>query len=80
VDRSLATELVSRLREVDGPLNAAAEAVEKIQDPERKRAFRRAIAEVIGLIYTDLLIPIGRDFPDLLPDKSDLERTKPSQG
>ena len=75
VERSLAIEIVSRLRELDRPLNAALDAVEKIKDAGEKRAFRRAIAAVTGAIYTDLLVPIGKDFPDLLPDTDDLDRT-----
>lgn len=75
VDRALAAEITSHLLELDEPLNAALAAVEKLRDGEQKRAFRRAIAGVTAAIYTDLLVPIGREFPDLLPDKDDLDRT-----
>jgi len=75
VDRALAAEITSHLLELDEPLNAALAAVEKLRDGEQKRAFRRAIAGVTAAIYTDLLVPIGREFPDLLTDKDDLDRT-----
>jgi hypothetical protein len=38
VDQSLAIEIVSRLRELGGPLNAAAEAMDKIEDPRARKS------------------------------------------
>lgn len=77
MERSIAVELAAQLKKLDGPLGAAAEVVEKIKDENQKRAFRRAIAETIGTIYTELQIPIGREYPDLLPDEDDRRRTEP---
>ena len=50
-------------------------AVEKIQDMDQRRIFRRALAAIVGEVYTEIYVPIGREFPDLLPDQQDLERT-----
>jgi hypothetical protein len=75
VERSTATEIVGHLRSLDEPLNAAMAAVEKIQNIEQRRTLRRALASIVGAVYTDLLVPIGKDFPDLLPDKDDLDVT-----
>jgi hypothetical protein len=75
MDRALAAKIISHLKELDGPLNAAMSTVEKLKDAEQRRAFRRALAGVTAAVYTDLMVPIGREFPDLLPDKGDLDRT-----
>jgi len=73
MERSTAIEIVSQLKALDGPLNAAMAAVENIQGSEQRRAFQRALAMVVGAIYTDLFVPIGAEFPDLLPDKDDAD-------
>jgi len=75
MERSTAIEIVRHLKALDDPLNAAIEAVEKIQSVEQRRAFRRALADVVGAVYTELFVPIGREFPDLLPDKEDVDNT-----
>jgi hypothetical protein len=73
MERSTAIEIVSRLKALDSPLNTAMAAVEKVGDMEQRRAFRRALARVVADIYTELLVPIGKEFPDLLPDKQDAD-------
>jgi hypothetical protein len=70
-------EIVSQLKALDGPLNAAMAAVEGIEDVEQRRIFRRALAAVVGAVYTDLFVPIGKEFPDLLPDHQDVDNTSP---
>jgi hypothetical protein len=68
-------EIAGHLKALDGPLNAAMAAAEKIQDVDQRRAFRRALASVVGSVYTDLFVPIGKEFPDLLPDQQDVDNT-----
>jgi len=75
MERSTAIEIVRHLKALDGPMNAAIEAVEKIQNMEQRRAFRRALANIVGAVYTELFVPIGMEFPDLLPDKQDVDNT-----
>ncbi|EBU6660313.1 nuclear receptor NHR-99, partial [Salmonella enterica subsp. enterica serovar Enteritidis] len=43
--------------------------IEKIDDDKIKRLFRRSIANVIGMIYLELMSPIIEEYPDLDPDK-----------
>ena len=75
MERDTAVEIVGHLKALDGPMNAAMAAVEKIEDVEQRRMFRRALAAVVGAVYTDLFVPIGKEFPDLLPDKQDFDST-----
>jgi len=41
----------------------------KIADDEERRAFRRVLAQIMGL-YTDLIVSVANQYPDLDPDKS----------
>jgi hypothetical protein len=75
MERSTAKEIVEHLKAADGPVNAAIEAVGKIRDVEQRRAFRRALVDIVGTVYTELFVPIGKEFPDLLPDNDDVART-----
>ena len=40
----------------------------KITDEEERKAFRRTLAQIMGL-YTDLVVRIAHQHPDLDPDK-----------
>jgi len=75
MERSTAIEIARQLKALDRPINKAIVAVEKIQNVDQRRAFRRALASVVGTVYTELFVPIGKEFPDLLPDKQDLDKT-----
>ena len=40
----------------------------RITDEEERKAFRRTLAQIMGL-YTDLVVRIAHQYPDLDPDK-----------
>ena len=69
MDKTTATELMKRVIDLDPPLNAAAGVIEGIADEEERKQFRRAIAEIAGRVYIDLIMPIEKQYPDLNPDK-----------
>lgn len=75
MERDTAVEIVTHLKALDGPINSAMMAVEQIKDLEQRRVFRRALAGVVGSVYMELFVPIGREFPDLLPDEEDQKKT-----
>jgi hypothetical protein len=52
----------------------------EIVDEEERRAFRRKLAQIIGL-YMDLLVSVVRQYPDLdpHPDPGDLDSKPPSK-
>jgi hypothetical protein len=75
VDRVLAVDITDKLKDLNGPLNEVMVAIEKITDVEQRRTFRRTMAGVVATIYTEIQIPIGTAFPDLLPDGDDLNKT-----
>ena len=76
MERKIADDIVSALKALDEPLNRAMGIVEGIADTEQRAKFRKALARVVGLIYTDLYVPIGREYSDLLPDEEDVRKTE----
>lgn len=68
MERLIAEKLAEQFLALDGPLNVAAELAEKIEDPTEKKAVRRAIAEVVATVYTDLIRLVARQYPDLDPE------------
>jgi hypothetical protein len=67
MDKVLGKALVEHFLALDGPLNAAAALAEDIADENERKAIRGAIAEVGMTIYTDLIRPVTRIYPDLEP-------------
>jgi hypothetical protein len=63
--RLVAKEILQHVKALDGPLNAAMHAVEQIDDAAEKKLLRKALASVVGLVYTDVVLVIQKRFPDL---------------
>jgi len=72
MERSTAVEIINHLKALDDPMNAAMAAVEKIQDMDQRRIFRQAFAAIVGEVYSEICVPIGREFPELLPRLSEI--------
>ena len=72
MERSIAEEILQHVKALDGPLNAAMHAVEQIDDVAEKKLLRKALASVVGLVYTDVVVEIQKRFPDLAgPEDAD---------
>ncbi len=69
VDKNLAERLLEKLNEINAPFNDAVELVEQISDIHEKKRFRRGLAELMGHAYTDLMMPIHDQYPELNPFK-----------
>ena len=76
MERSVAEELMRALLALDGPLNRATELTGKIADLDERKAARRVIAEITSNVYTELIRPIVRQYPDLDPEGSADKATK----
>lgn len=73
MDRSLAKQLIDLALALDAPLNTATELTDQIPDTEERKAVRRAIAEITGTAYSELILPIVRQYPDLDPERSEAQ-------
>lgn len=74
MERRIGEKLMQLLLSLDEPLNEATALSRELADPEEQKAVRRVIGEVTGRIYTDLMVPIIRQYPDLDPDKKSRKR------
>jgi hypothetical protein len=66
MDRAVATEIMDILA-AGQELGALDTLSLKISDDEERRAFRRTLAQIMGL-YTDLIVSVAHQYPDLDPD------------
>jgi hypothetical protein len=69
MDKTLAKNLMDQFVALGEPLNTATELTEKIADAQEREAVRRGLGNIMGLVYTDLMMPLIERFPDLDPDK-----------
>lgn len=68
MDRKTAKKIISLLKDIDHPINEIISITNEIKDCEEKQALRKTLSRIIGEIYIDLMIPICKNHPDLLPD------------
>ena len=68
MDKPLAAQIVDRILAAERELGALSDLSEKIGDEHERRPLRRHLAEAMSR-YTDILMSIVRQYPDLDPDK-----------
>ena len=71
MDHATAKKLIEHLKDLDGPINAATLVTESINDPEERRRIRKGLARVTAMVYVELMVPICKEYPDLLPDQTE---------
>jgi hypothetical protein len=69
VDKNLAERLLEKLNELNAPFNDAVELSEQIADVNERSRFRKRLGELMGYAYTDLMMPIHEQYPELDPFK-----------
>lgn len=69
MNENTAVSLMVALIKLNNSANDVIYEIEKIDDDKLKRLFRRSIANVIGTVYLELMLPIIEEYPDLDPDK-----------
>lgn len=69
VDKNLAEQLLEKLNGLNAPFNDAVELSEQIADVNERSRFRKRLGELMGYAYTDLIMPIHEQFPELDPFK-----------
>jgi hypothetical protein len=69
MERHIAEKLMQLFLKAGEPLNEATDIINHIESEEEQKSLRRPIGQIIGKTYTDLMIPIIKEYPDLDPDK-----------
>jgi hypothetical protein len=60
-----ANSIYQQLVACDNHLNNILEIIEKLEPGDEKNEFRRAVANIVGLIYSDISLPIEKSHPYL---------------
>ena len=63
--RDQAEKFMELFLALDGPLNAAGEFSMQLDSVEEQRQIRRAIAKAVTTVFSDLMVPIVRQYPGL---------------
>jgi hypothetical protein len=69
MERETAEKLMAVLIDFEKPMNEAAALIETVSGNAEREELRRGLAEVITRTFTDLMVPIIRQYPELDPDK-----------
>jgi hypothetical protein len=65
----VAKQIVSTMHKVTMELDAAISFVQRECTEEEFVAFRRAAGRAMGYLFTDIVRPIFKDYPDLIPEE-----------
>ena len=68
--KNIAKLIMEILLSLDKPLNTVTELTDQIEDEKERKILRKGIGEIGGIIYTDLMIPIIRQYPELDPERN----------
>ena len=68
VDASLAARINDSFLALDRDLNELMRGVEKQMSTEEFPPFRRAMGEVLGILYLDVMKPLYVKFPEIKPE------------
>ncbi|HCM1914386.1 TPA: nuclear receptor NHR-99 [Salmonella enterica subsp. salamae serovar 28:r:e,n,z15] len=74
MNKNIASNIMASLMRLNDSTNDVIYEIEKIDDNENKKIFRRAIAGIVLMIDSELMQPIIKEYPDLDPDKDDLSQ------
>lgn len=68
MEKVVAEKLMMELLNLSASMNTVAACIEKIDVEDQKLTLRRSIANMMMAVYTDLMRPIIREYPELDPD------------
>lgn len=74
MEKKVAELLMKNLLALSEPLNSATTLIDQISSKDEQAALRRGLGELMGRIYTDLMIPIIEQYPELDPDRTSPRR------
>jgi hypothetical protein len=70
MEKARAAGLMETARSIGEHLNKLHELSERLTTDPHRNEFRTHIAELMGIVTTDIMLPIIAEYPDLDPDKS----------
>lgn len=71
MEKSLAASIIEGSLVVGQSLNELLRLVEKVTEGRVQKDLRRQIGDVMGRLYTDVMMPVIQQYPDLDPDRKE---------
>jgi len=71
MERENAQKLMENISKIDSQINRMIEIISDMKDEQEQKRYRKSASMVVGLIYSDFIRPIIRDYPELDPDCDD---------
>lgn len=70
MNRELSNKIMQEFKIISDSFKNLTELSFEISDIDKQRAFRRSIAQMYAKMYTDIIMPIEYEFPELTLDKN----------
>ncbi|MCB1832184.1 MAG: hypothetical protein KDH19_01870 [Geminicoccaceae bacterium] len=67
--KETAIKIINLISKSDAIFNQMSEVSLEIEDEIERVSIREGVGKSVGFLYTDVIIPILREYPDLDPDK-----------
>jgi DNA-binding transcriptional LysR family regulator len=64
-----AEALMQKLLELSNSMNQVCDLINQLESEEEREQFRRGMSGMLADVYTELMRPLIRQFPELDPDK-----------
>lgn len=72
MNKDIAKALMTLAVATDEPLGKMLGIVERIEDGKLRDRYKKAVGDVIGAIFREIIYPIEEMYPDLTPDNDEL--------
>jgi len=69
MDKEIAAKLMALAVVTDQPIAEMFQVIELIGDCEMKECFKKAVGDLMGAVFREIILPIETLFPDLNPEK-----------
>jgi hypothetical protein len=69
MNKDRAKKILNEIKDMDSSFGKLSELVHGISDESERKLYAKRLGDILGRIYTDLMVPIIREYPDLDPDK-----------
>jgi hypothetical protein len=73
MEKALANKIIQCALSIGEQLNRLTDLSDNVGDETEQREFRRKLGEIMGILYTDIMMPIIKEHPDLDPDKTAID-------
>ncbi len=67
--KELAEQIIEKTLSLDSELNSIEPIMRRIESEEERKRYLLSLGNLVGLIYTEIMIPIFLEYPELDPEK-----------